>query len=289
MKMIVRISATKQKAWRIAEHIYGQGDYKPERNITNRLGPRAFKLNVGYPTGHPKFDAALLLAHHHGRGKEARHLIFSGEELPTATPEQYQHAIAAMVAAAEDFAAKHAPGHAYIIQSHLDRFHPHAHMIMCASNGQRCIDWGPEQLKGFQSLDFLSTTTQNKYQLEPGRGHGKRKPGVGRIAYNHAVTGELHQTKEQQLAERLDYELILAAIDAGTITVSRRTKSGKPLSVVIDGRVIRLSTIRKAAANAAIPNGDSGHAATPTATPRTERRRSRARPKQHARVLVRCR
>jgi len=245
MKMIVRISATKQKAWRIIEHVYGPGDYKPERAITNRLGPRAWNLPVGYPTGHPKFDAMLLLANHHGKGKEARHVIFSAPEMPEATPEEFAHAVSAMVASAEDFASKHAPGHAYIVQGHLDRYHPHAHLILNASNQKKCVDWGPEQLRGFQSLDFLSPTTKNKFQLEPGRGQGKRPRGVGRVSYDHAVNGDFNKTRERQTAEQLSYEKILEGINAGTIEVTRKTKAGKPLSVRLNGKTIRLSTIRK--------------------------------------------
>jgi hypothetical protein len=49
MKMILRISPSKQRAWRMLEHIYGQGDYAPERDITNRLGIGAFQLEAGYP------------------------------------------------------------------------------------------------------------------------------------------------------------------------------------------------------------------------------------------------
>jgi len=245
MKMILRISATRQKAWRVLEHVYGQGDYAPERNIADRLGPKAWSLPTGYPTGDPHFDAELLLSNHHGRGKEARHVIFSAPEMPEATEEQYQNAVNAMVASAQDFAQKHAPGQSYIVQGHRDRFHPHSHLIICSSNGKKCIDWGPEQLKGFQSLDFLSEATRNKYNLEPGRGQGKRPRGVGRIAYNHAVQGDCQKTLERQTAEQFSYEKIMEGIDAGTIQVARRTKAGKPISVLLGGKKIRLSTLRK--------------------------------------------
>lgn len=288
MKMIVRVSPSRQKAWRMLEHIYGQGDYAPERNVTDRRGEYRYQLDAGVPTFDPHFDAGLLLTNHHGKGKEARHVIFSGEEMPHATETEYQHAIAAMVSAAVDFAAVYAPGHAYIIQSHLDRFHPHAHMVLCASDGQRCVDWKPEQLKKIQGLDFLSETTKAQYQLISGRGRGKRPAGVGRISYANAVNNEFHATKEHQTAVKLDYERILQAITDGDITVSRKTKNGKPLSVVLDGRVIRLSTLRKANA----PAGSSGPAqptAPSVAAPGQGRRRARARSQQRAngRVLAR--
>jgi len=253
MKMIVRISATKQKAWRIIEHVYGPGDYKAERNITNRLGPKAWNLPTGYPTGDPKFDAMLLLADHHGKGKEARHVIFSAPEMPEATEEQYQNAVNAMVASAIDFANKHAPGHAYIVQGHLDRFHPHSHLILNSVHKKR-VDWGPEQLRGFQSLDFLSPTTKNKYSLEPGRGQGRRPKGVGRVSYDHATAGEFNKTRERQTAEQFDYASVLKGIDAGTINVARKTKAGKPISVHLNGKTIRLSTIRKSQNKPLLPS-----------------------------------
>jgi hypothetical protein len=107
------------------------------------------------------------------------------------------------------------------------------------------VDWGPEQLKGFQSLDFLSEKTKNTFHLEPGRGQGRRPKGVGRIAYNNAVAGELHKTQERTTAEQFDYASVLKGIDAGTVEVTRKTKAGKPLSVRLNGKTIRLSTLRK--------------------------------------------
>jgi hypothetical protein len=264
MKMIVRISATKQPAWRVLEHVYGEGDYRPERRINSRLGPRCYQLEAGVPTGDAKFDSKLLLAAHHGRGKEVRHVIFSGQEMPDANEADYQQAIQAVIAAAHDFAAVHAPGQAYIIQGHLDRFHPHAHMILCASNGMKCIDWGPQQLKGFQSLDYLSAKTKSQYQLEPGRGAGKRKPSVGRLAYDNAVNGEHHKTQDRQTAEQFSYAKVLEGIKAGTIEVSRRAKSGKPLSVLLGGKKIRLSTLRKTATTTSNPQGTNHDSARPS-------------------------
>lgn len=291
MKMILRISPSRQKAWRMLEHIYGQGDYAPERNLTNRLGIGAFQLEAGYPMRDAKHDAALLLAKHHNKGKEARHLIFSAEEMPNATEAEYQHAIAGVVAAAVDFAKSEAPGHDYIIQAHLDRHHPHAHMALCASAGQRCIDWGPKDLVRFQGLEFLAPATQTRYQLEPGRGKGKRPAGVGRVAYDHAVAHDFHATKEHTTAERLDYERVFQAIASGELTVSRRNKAGQPLSVLIDGKPVRLSKIRKAAQ--ASPGPDSSEA--PNSAPGTApapgntQRRARPRPQRRANSRVRTR
>jgi hypothetical protein len=286
MKMILRVSPSKQKAWRMLEHVYGQGDYKAERNIANRVGEVRYQLASGFPTLDPQFDAQLLLANHHGKGKEARHLIFSAEELPNATPEQYQHALDGVVAAAVDFARVEAADHDFIIVPHCDRHHPHCHMVLCASSGQRCIDWGPDQLKKFQGLDFVTPATKALYQLIPGRGAGKRPPGVGRVAYDHAVTHDFHQTNERNLANKLDYELILKAINDGDIQVSRRTKAGKPLSVVLDGKVVRLSTLRKASLAASDPGPGGGEAAGAPRTVATARqnRRSSARPRPQSRA-----
>lgn len=292
MKMILRISPSKQRAWRMLEHIYGQGDYKAERDIANRVGEVRFQLEAGTPTHDHHFDAGLLLARHHGKGKEAKHVIFSAEELPHATPEQYQHALNGVVAAALDFAAKHAPGHDFILVPHLDRHHPHCHMVLCASDSERCIDWGPSDLRGFQGLDFVSPENKARYQLEPGRGKGKRPAGVGRVAYDHAVAHDFHQTKERSLAERLDYDKILKAVADGDIKVARRTKNGKPLSVFLDGKAVRLSTIRKAAAagtGSGPGDGQNGGAAQIIAAPRSTRRRAHRRSQPRANAPVRGR
>ena len=202
--------------------------------------------------------------------------------MPNATPAAFQFALNAVVAAAVDFAATQAPGHDYIIVPHSDRFHPHCHLALSASNSRRCIDWGPNDLKIFQGLSFLASATKALYQLEPGRGKGKRPAGVGRVAYDHAVAHDFHQTKERSLAERLDYDKILKAVAAGDIGVSRRAKNGKPLSIIIDGRRVRLSTLRKAAEAGPGPGpggGEDSAAPCATAAPRPNRRRStRARP-----------
>lgn len=289
MKMILHISPSRQKAWRVLEHVYGQGDYSPERQSTDRVGPLHYQLEAGFPTRDPKFDAGLLMAKHHGKGKEVRHLIFSGEEMPHATPATFQFALDAVVAAAVDFAASQAPGHDYIIVPHQDRHHPHCHLALCASAGERGIDWGAAQLKNFQSLAFLRPETQQHYQLISGRGRGKRPAGVGRISYANAVNHEFHATKEHQTAVKLDYERILTAIETGELAVSRKTKSGKPLSVVLDGRIVRLSTLRKAANAPAGSTGPAQPTAPSVAAPGQGRRRSRPRPRQRANGPVRSR
>lgn len=232
------------------EHIYGQGDYAPERAVTDRRGEVRYQLEAGVPTLDPKFDAGLLLSRHHGKGKEARHIIFSAEEMPNATEAEYQHALSGVVDAAVDFATTQAPGHDFIIVPHKDRHHPHCHAVLCASDSDRCIDWGAKDLKNFQGLSFLRPETQQHYQLISGRGRGKRPAGVGRISYANAVNHVFHATVEHETANKLDYEHILQAIADGIITVSRKTKAGKPLSVLIDGKAVRLSTLRKASGNA---------------------------------------
>ena len=85
-------------------------------------------------------------------GARTRHLIFSAEEMPNATEAEYQHALDGVVAAALDFAMKEAPGHDFIIVPHKDRHHPHCHLALCASDSERCIDWGVSDLKNFQGL-----------------------------------------------------------------------------------------------------------------------------------------
>jgi len=289
MKMIVRVSPSKQRAWRMLVHIYSQGDYKAERDISNRVGEVRYQLASGVPTLDPKFDANLLLSRHHGKGKEARHLIFSGEELPNATEAEYQHALDGVVAAAVDFAMNEAPGHDFILVPHRDRHHPHCHLALCSSNSRRGIDWGPNDLKNFQGLSFLRPATQQLYQLISGRGRGKRPAGVGRISYANAVTHDFHQTNEYELANKLDYEAILKAIADGVLTVSRRTKSGKPLSVLIDNKPVRLSTLRKAAqaGTGSGPGGGEDSAAPgAVASPRPQQRRARPRPQPRAQGRV---
>ena len=198
--------------------------------------------------------------------------------MPGASPVIYMHALAGVIATALDFLRTEAPGHDFILQPHVDRCHPHCHVVLCASDSVKCIDWGPSDLVGFQGLGFLRAETLQKFPLVPGRGRGKRPAGVGRVAYDSAVSNSFHPTKEHSVANKLDYELILRAIEAGELQVSRRTKSGKPLSVFVDGRPVRLSTLRKTATSAP-SGGDCGNAGGIAATAGNAQRRSRRRPK----------
>ena len=243
--IIIRISPSRQRAWRVLEHVYGPGDYQPERAIISRLAPGAYQLEAGYPMRDPKHDASLLLAKHHGRGKEVRHVIISTREMPDATQAEYNQALNAVLVAAVEFARKAAPGCDFIAQPHTDRHHPHVHLTICASDGHKCVDWNAKDLSNFQGLSFLSTQTKQAHNLVPGRGRGKRPKGVGRVAYNHAVQGDCQPTREQQTAQQFSYQAVLAGIEAGTIAVTRRKKNGTPLSVLLDGKKIRLSTLRK--------------------------------------------
>ncbi len=81
--------------------------------------------------------------------------------------------------------------------------------------------------------------------MVPGRGAGKRPPGVGRVAYDHAVTGDLHKPVERRKAEQFDSDRIMEGIAQGSIEVARRNKKGEATSVLLDGKRIRLSTLRK--------------------------------------------
>lgn len=148
------------------------------------------------------------------------------------------------------------------------------------------FDWKPADLVRFQGLEFLTPGTREKYNLISGRGRGRRSAGVGRISYANAVNQEFHATKEHTLATQLDYEHILHAIEAGELVVSRRTKAGKPLSVILDGKVVRLSTLRKASgADTTTPPADPGTAQSPGIAGW----RSRGRPHHRAHGLVRGR
>ena len=244
--VIMRISPGRPQAWRVLEHFYGEGDHKPERDITTRIVPGHFRLEAGFPIRDPHFDSRLLLARHHGRGKEVRHLIFSTQEMPGASNEEYMHALAGVVAVAKDFLAKVVHNHDFILQPHADRIHPHCHVALCSSDGSKCVDWKPKDLIGFQGMDFVTSATREQFNIVSGRGRGQRPVDVGRVAYDSAVKHEFHSTVERKTADALNYELILNAIQSGELEVTRRTKAGKPLSVRLDGKTVRLSTLRKA-------------------------------------------
>ena len=97
----------------------------------------------------------LLRLNHAGKSKEmAKHIVLSIED--TTDPAARRAAARILRRMAFEFLKIYAPGCASLAFIHLDRKHPHAHLIIANSNGERSLHWTPKILREMQSMSWLS-------------------------------------------------------------------------------------------------------------------------------------
>ena len=97
----------------------------------------------------------LLRLNHAGKSKEmAKHIVLSIED--TTDPAARKAAVRVLRRMTFEFLKLYAPGCASLAFIHLDRKHPHAHLVVANSNGERSIHWTPKMLREMQSMSWLS-------------------------------------------------------------------------------------------------------------------------------------
>ena len=166
-----------------------------------------------------RLNAERLTEAHHGKGRMTRHVILSLEQGGDLQDSQ-------LAAVAERFAAKFAPGSAWLGAVDRDTKAVHVHLLLCNSDGERTLNFSPSVLKEMQSVSAWTNGI-----LQDGR--------------RGAVLAKL--TTAQQL-KSMTYEQIQTAIQTGDLAVGRRTKQGLVSSVVLGGRRVRLSTAQRTTA-----------------------------------------
>lgn len=97
----------------------------------------------------------LLRLNHGGKAKEvAKHVVLSFEDTPD--PKARRAAARLLRRMAFEFLKMYAPGCASLAFVHLDRQHPHAHLVIANSDGERALHWTPKVLREMQSMTWLS-------------------------------------------------------------------------------------------------------------------------------------
>lgn len=97
----------------------------------------------------------LLRLHHGGRGKDmAKHVVLSCEDV--LDPIARRAATRLLRRLAGEFLRVYAPGCAALAFVHNDRQHPHLHMVICNSNGDKSIHWSRAQLRQMQSMEWMA-------------------------------------------------------------------------------------------------------------------------------------
>ena len=280
MFLILRFQK-ERRLGRILKHNYRlQGKAAAERNYADRRLWKTARCESGCLTFSDwKYDCDLLMTNHHGKGREGRGFILSAPEMPDITEDEFETKLKGIGEVGAELmnlrvAEKRTNGKwsfrllrpdeqpdkvageslafdlselPYSLLGHRDRFHPHTHGAFCASNGYRCIDFSPRHLIWLQSFAWVSERVRNLYQIESGRGHGRRSREVGRVSYGAATKADYGLSREMNIAQSAPiYSEIIEKIGRGEIEVARRRKDGTPISVLIAGKKIRLSTLRKA-------------------------------------------
>ncbi len=228
MRAIVTIKSTPSSPTALMRHcLKPHGRDADEISCEDRVSAIGGRIEGGI-TRDARVDIESLISRHHGRGKRVKHVVISCQD---SEGEARAEALAALPGLANDWIKSYAPTSDYIYLVHQDRQHPHMHVLLCNSDGKKCLDWSPQQLRRMQDFKWTVRATS-------GRGSGKHhEPGRGvyPLARNLRATELLKLTKEQ-INER---------IKSGSITVGRRNSSGVITSVIIDGRRIRLSTLER--------------------------------------------
>jgi hypothetical protein len=112
---------------------------------------------VGQPdSGNPREmrDNMLRLNHASKSKEQAKHVVLSFED--ETNPAARRAAARILRRMTFEFLKVYAPGCASLAFVHLDRKHPHAHLVVANSNGERSIHWTPKMLREMQSMSWLS-------------------------------------------------------------------------------------------------------------------------------------
>jgi hypothetical protein len=233
MKIIVHIKDSSRSARKTLAHCYGQGRSIKEVECQDRVVRLINGLEVGTPERNPAADAEKLLIHHHAleKAREVKHVVLSVENLKFV--HSREKAVEGLAQAAQDYAAKYAPGCQYLAVIHQDREHVHAHLVICNSNGKRCIKWSPSHCREMQQI----TPWCSVKMFTPGKKQGLT---CGELS---SLSRRLEKTELAKLVKLSPKQIYDQFKDDPK---TRWTEDGKRMiSIEMNGKRIRISTIEQ--------------------------------------------
>jgi len=187
-------------------------------------------------TGDPVRDYDSLLIGHHGAGRLLRSVVIS-LDCPTSPAMVALHSDG-LARCAIAFCAKFAPGSPFLFAIHKAGGKFHCHILPQNScNGEKCLEWGPDVLREMQGFQW-------SVEFESGRGKGLNE-----------VSGKTSYPGKSTAAAKLagmEVQELKALIGSGDLAVSRTRKDGSALSLVYEGRKMRVQTVSVLAADFAI-------------------------------------
>ena len=143
----------------LLQHCLGQGRSKPEVEVgLNRVvGVDAYGLVGAVNPAHKEaIRDNLLRHHHHGKSRELiKHVVLSMEDMQDI--ERRRIAMRILRRMAHIFLKKYANNSPAIAICHADKLHPHIHILICNSDGERALHWTPKMLREMQSMTWLTT------------------------------------------------------------------------------------------------------------------------------------
>ena len=180
----------------------------------------------GGVTGKAADDYENLIAGHHGSGRLLRSLVIS-LDCPISDKAISLYS-AELGQCAADFRDKYSPGRPYLYAVHRLGKKLHAHVLLQNSDGDKCLEWGPETLQEMQSFEW----SQN---FESGRGKGKNQV-KGKTSYpgKNTTAAKLAGMSVAELKKLLN---------DGELVIARIRKDGSPLSLVCAGKKIRVQSV----------------------------------------------
>ena len=211
----------------LIKHCLGEG--RSDREIDDgksRVDAVLEQGLVGQPdSGNPReMRDNLLRLNHASKSKQmAKHVVLSIED--TTDPAARRAAARILRRMTFEFLKAYAPGCASLAFVHLDRAHPHCHLIIANSDGERAIHWTPKMIREMQSMTWLSRDLSTL--VESGRkGH--------RRAYHNAYP-----------LARLSLAAELAALPTAELEKISWVQRGSTRVFLYKDRRIRERTIKK--------------------------------------------
>lgn len=214
-KAIIRIGRNVKNGRRFVNYIYRD---KARLCIGGDL--------VGGLTGDARRDYESLLLGHHNSGRLLRSLIISLDCPPT--PDAIKDQTPRLVTCVTNFRDAFAPACPYLFALHKNGGKLHAHVLIRNSDGNKCLEWSPETLKEMQSFRWTD-------RFDTGRGKG-----VNQIVGKTSYPGK--NTTAAKLAG-MSVDDLKTLFGSGELAISRTRKDGSPLSLVCDGKKIRVQSV----------------------------------------------
>ena len=204
------------------EYIYRQGKHDGLDDVVTHFG---FAVG-GVVTGRSYVDEALFASRRPpgARGQTAFHIVHSIWEQDTS-----EQAAAALRASVEAHCAKFCRGRSWVAALHVLHGRLHAHVLVEAYDGRRCLGWKPHVVRGWARQGFTPLVVSSA-------GLGKRGTKI--------YTGPKAKNKYAFCLTAIRDHGLVSLIKTGAIRQGRSDKHGNLKTIVYEGRHLKLEVLQ---------------------------------------------